>query len=199
MSNRDVSTNKNSSRRIYLLVVVVTSLAVSAIIFVGCKERFLFVIPGIVFIMSTVAVICLFGQVCCELISRTWPKSAGFIRYARIARFYLPAGGMHSGNSSPSYAYSLEVKYDYVVGGKWHNATRVSFVKNDYSSWKEAESARRRLLTDRTISVYYCPRIPSWSCIAHVKTRDIVIKLSAVATMSVVSLIFTLIAFYYLP
>ena len=59
--------------------------------------------------------------------------------------------------------------------------------------------ARHLLLQDRTINVFYCPLIPSWSCIAHVKTRDMVITLSVVVAICVMSLIFTLIAFYYLP
>ena len=178
---------------------MVTAVVASAIVFVGCKERFIFIVPGMVFIMFAVGTIGIFCQACCELISRRWPKTVGFIRRAEIVRSYIPAGGMHAGNSSPGYAYSISVDYDYAVDGKRYKGARISFLKKDYDSWKEADCARRLLLKDKNINVYYCPLIPSWSCIAHVQARDIVISVSMIAAISAVALIFTLLAYYYLP
>ena len=114
-------------------------------------------------------------------------------------RSYIPAGGMHVGNSSPCYAYSLVVDYDYSVGGKRYNGSRVSFVQKDYGSWKEADCARRVLLKNKSVDVYYCSQLPSVSCISHVKTREIAITICGVAAFCAVSLMFTLLAFYYLP
>lgn len=197
MSNRNDSTKKN---RILTCssVAVLTAVTSSAIFFVGWKGRFFFIVPGIVFIMFTVVAIGIFCQACCDLLSRRWPKTVGFIRSARVVRSYIPTGG-DAGNSSPRYAYSIDVDYDYAVGGKRHKGSRISFVKKDYSSWQEADCARRLLLKNKHLNVYYCPSIPSRSCIAHVQICDIVINVSVAVASSAVSLIFTLIAFYYLP
>lgn len=198
MCTRNSSTNKN--RRIScFFVAMVTAVVASAIVFVGCKERFIFIVPGIAFVMFAVAAIGIICQACCEVGSRRWPKTVGYIRRADIVRSYIPAGGMHAGNSSPCYAYSLVVDYDYSVGGKRYNGSRVSFVQKDYGSWKEADCARRVLLKNKSVDVYYCSQLPSVSCISHVQARDIVISVSMIAAISAVALIFTLLAYYYLP
>ena len=198
MRTRNVSTNKKR-RLSCLFVAMLTVVGASAVLFVGYKARFFFIVPGMVFLMFAVAAIGIIGQACCEIGSRRWPKTVGSIRRAGIARSYIPSGGMHAGNSSPSHAYSIDVEYDYAVGGKRHKGSRITFLKKDYSSWKEADHARRLLLKDENIDVYFCPQIPSLSCIAHVPTRDIAITVSAAVATSAVSLLFTLLAFHYLP
>ena len=199
MTTMPQEATRENRRLTSIFVAMITAVVISALIFVACKERFIFIVPGIVFFMFTVAAIVILCQACCELVSRRWPKAVGFIRRARIERSYIPAGGMHAGSSSPSYAYSIDVEYDYAAGGKQHKGTRISFVNKDYNSRKEAERARSLLLKNKKTSVYYCPLIPSWSCITHVQARDIAIKVSLIVAASVVSLIFTLLAFYYLP
>ena len=190
----------NKDRRLTcIFVLLITVIVASAIVFVGYTERFLFIVPGIVFIMFTVAESGIICQACCEVGSRRWPKTVGYIRRADIVRSYIPAGGMHAGNSSSCYAYSLVVDYDYSVGGKRYNGSRVSFVQKDYGSWKEADCARRFLLKNKSVDVYFCSQLPSVSCISHVKTREIAIKICGVAAICAVSLMFTLLAFYYLP
>ena len=198
MSTRNGSTNKNR-RLSCLFVAMVTAVVISAIIFVACKERFLYIVPGIAFVMFAVAAIGIISQACCDIVSRRWPKTVGYIRRAEIVRSYIPAGGMHAGNSSPCYAYSLVVDYDYSVGGKRYNGSRVSFVQKDYGSWEEADSARRLLLKNKSVDVYYCSQLPSVSCISHVKTREIAIIICVAVAISAVSLMFTLLAYYYLP
>ena len=198
MSARNSPTNKHR-RLTCLFVAIITAVGTSAIIYVGCKGRFFFIVPGIASLMFTVGAIGILCQACCELGSRRWPKAVGFIRRAEIARSYVPAGGMHAGNSSPTYAYSIDVEYDYAVGGRQYKGTRISFVKKDYNSRKEAECARGLLLKNDNINVYYCPLIPSWSCITHVQTRDIARNASVLVATSAVSLIFTMLAFHYLP
>jgi hypothetical protein len=136
-------------------------------------------------------------QACGELISRRWPETVGFMRCVRIVRTYT--GHRHAGNSSPTFDYDIEVDYDYVVKGRRYKGKRVSFVGKGYNSWKDADCARRPFLQNKNIKVYYCPLIPSWSCIAHTPTRDIVIGLSAAVGASALALIFTLLAFHYLP
>ena len=69
----------------------------------------------------------------------------------------------------------------------------------DYGSWKEADCARRVLLKNKSVDVYYCSQLPSVSCISHVKTREIAITICGVTAFCAVSLMFTLLAFYYLP
>lgn len=190
----------NKNRRLtWLLVLMITIVVASAIVFVGCKERFLFIVPGIVFIMFTVVASGIICQACCEIGSRRWSKTVGVIRRAEIVRSYIPAGGMHAGNSSPSHAYSLDVDYDYTVDGKLRKGSRVSFVKKDYGSWKEADCARRFLLKNKSVEVYYCALLPSLSCISHVQTSEIVMQVCVAVVIGVVSLMFTLLAFYYLP
>jgi len=198
MSTRSSFTRKNK-RLQCLFVLTVSVVGIPAIFFVGYEGRCFYLLPGMVFLMFAVAAIGILCQVCCELVSRMWPKATGFIRRAIIVRSYMPNGGKCTGNSSPQHAYSIAVDYDYAVAGKRHKGTRVSFVEKDYNSWKEADCARRPLLQNKNINVYYCPLIPSWSCIAHVQLRDIVIGVSAVGVASAVSLVFTLFAFYYLP
>lgn len=180
-------------------VAALTAVVVSALFFVGCKGRFFFIVPGLVFIMFTVVAIGIFCQAYCDIISRKWSKTVGFIRRAEIVRSYISAGGKHASNSSPCHTYSLDVDYDYAVGGKNYKGSRISFVKKGYVSWKEADCARRILMKDKNINVYYCPSIPSWSCISHVQIADIVISVCFAVASSVVSLIFTLFAYYYLP
>jgi hypothetical protein len=119
------------------------------------------------------------------------------MRCVRIVRTYT--GHRHAGNSSPTFDYYIEADYDYVVKGKRYKGKRVSFVGKGYNSWKDADCARRPFLQNKNIKVYYCPLIPSWSCIAHTPTRDIVIGLSAAVGASALALIFTLLAFHYLP
>ena len=196
MSTRNNSTKK---KRIltYLSVTALTAVAMSAIFFVGYKGRFFFILPGFVFIMFTVVAIGIFCQACCDIISRRWPETVGFMRCVRIVRTYTGHG--HAGNSSPTFDYYIEVDYDYVVKGRRYKGKRVSFVGKGYNSWKDADCARRPFLQNKNIKVYYCPLIPSLSCIAHTPTRDIVIGLSAAVGASVVSVIATLLAFYYLP
>lgn len=182
-----------------LFVLMIAIIGVLAIFFVGWEGRFFFIVPGIVFFMFTVVAIGIFCQASCELISRRWLKTVGFIRRAEIVRSYISAGGKYASNSSPCHTYSLDVDYDYAVGGKNYKGSRVSFVKKGYVSWKEADCARRILMKDKNINVYYCPSIPSWSCISHVQIGDIVISVCFAVASSVVSLIFTLFAYYYLP
>ena len=190
--------NSSAKRKRHIAcVLVVTVFVISAMIFVACKGRYVFIVPGIAFVMLTMAAMGFLCQTCCELISRRWPKSVGFMRCVRIVRSY--AGRGHAGNTSPLFDYSIEVDYDYVVEGRRYKGTRISFVEKGYNSWKEADHARRPLLQNKNVNVYYCPLIPSWSCIAHAQIRDIVIGVSAAVAMSAGALMFTLLAFYYLP
>ena len=186
----------NKSRRLQICLVLIFSVVViSAIIFVACQERFVFILPGLWFLVTSFAAIMLFCQVYCELRSRRWPMAVGLIRRAGIVRSYMPSGG----NSPPSKAYTIVVEYNYIVADKQYKGTRVSFVKKDYASWKEADVARRRFMQDKKINVYYCPLIPSLSCITHLQLSDIMITVSAVVAFNAVLLIVTLLAFYYLP
>lgn len=190
----------NKSRRFQIcLVSIVTVIVITAMIFVACKERLFFILPGFAFLLSVFAIIMLLFQVYCELSSRQWPMATGLIRSNRIVRSYSPSGGAWAGNSSPPHTYSIVVEYDYVVADKRYKGTRVSFVKKDYNSWKAADGARHYFLQDKKINVFYCPLIPSLSCIAHLKLSDIMITVSTVVVFCAVSLIFTLLAFYYLP
>ncbi len=190
----------NKSRRLQICLVLIASVVgISAIIFVACQERFVFILPGLVFLVASFATIMLFCQVYCELRSRRWPMAVGLIRRAGIVRSYMPSGGKWAGNSPPPNAYTIVVEYNYIVADKQYKGTRVSFVKKDYASWKEADVARRRFMQDKKINVYYCPLIPSLSCITHRQLSDIMISVSAVVAFSAGSLIVTLLAFYYLP
>lgn len=190
----------NKSRRLQICLVLIASVVgISAIIFVACQERFVFILPGLVFLVASFATIMLFCQVYCELRSRRWPMAVGLIRRAGIVRSYMPSGGKWAGNSPPPNAYTIVVEYNYIVADKQYKGTRVSFVKKDYASWKEADVARRRFMQDKKINVYYCPLIPSLSCITHLQLSDIMISVSAVVAFSAGSLIVTLLAFYYLP
>ena len=186
----------SKSRRLQIyLVSIVTAIVVCAIIFIGCIGRFFFILPGMVLLVSIICVILIFWQACCDLMSRSWPKASGSIKRAIVERSYMPNGG----KSSPQYAYSIMVDYDYAVGGKRYMGTRVSFVEKVYASWKEADVVRRHFLRDKNINVYYCPLMPSYSCIAHSQLRDIVISVSGVVAFCVGSLIFTVLALRYLP
>lgn len=190
----------NKSRRLQICLVLIASVVgISAIFFVACKERFVFILPGLVFLVASFATIMLFCQVYCELRSRRWPMAVGLIRRAGIVRSYMPSGGKWAGNSPPPNAYTIVVEYNYIVADKQYKGTRVSFVKKDYASWKEADVARRRFMQDKKINVYYCPLIPSLSCITHLQLSDIMISVSAVVAFSAGALIVTLLAFYYLP
>ena len=190
----------NKSRRLQIiLVLIATVVFISAIIFVACQERFVFILPGLVFLVASFATIMLFCQVYCELRSRRWPMAVGLIRRVGIVRSYMPSGGKWAGNSPPPHAYTIVVEYNYSVADKQYKGTRVSFVKKDYASWKEADVARRRFMQDKKINVYYCPLIPSLSCITHLQLSDIMISVSAVVAFSAGLLIVTLLAFYYLP
>ncbi len=190
----------NKSRRLQICLVLIASVVgISAIIFVACQERFVFILPELVFLVASFATIMLFCQVYCELRSRRWPMAVGLIRRAGIVRSYMPSGGKWAGNSPPPHAYTIVVEYNYSVADKQYRGTRVSFVKKDYASWKEADVARRRFMQDKKINVYYCPLIPSLSCITHLQLSDIMISVSAVVAFSAGSLIVTLLAFYYLP
>jgi len=180
-------------------VAMVSAVGISAIIFVACQERFVFILPGLVFLVASFATIMLFCQVYCELRSRRWPMAVGLIRRAGIVRSYMPSGGKWAGNSPPPNAYTIVVEYNYIVADKQYKGTRVSFVKKDYASWKEADVARRRFMQDKKINVYYCPLIPSLSCITHLQLSDIMITVSVVVAFNAVLLIVTLLAFYYLP
>ena len=187
----------NKSRRLQIcLVLIATVVSISAIIFVACQERFVFILPGIWFLVTSFATIMLFCQVYCELRSRRWPMAVGLIRRVGIVRSYMPSGGK---DSPPSFAYTIVVEYNYIVADKQYKGTRVSFVNKDYASWKEADVARRPFMQDKKINVYYCPLIPSLSCITHLKLSDIMITVSAVVAFNAVLLIVTLLAFYYLP
>lgn len=188
-----------SRRHQICLVSIVTVVVIAAIIFVACKERFVFILPGLALLVSVFATIIHLFQVYCELRSRQWPMATGSIRSNRIVRSYAPSGGMWAGNSSPPHTYSIAVEYDYVVADKRYEGTRVSFVKKDYNSWKAANAARLQFLQRKNINVFYCPSIPSMSCITHLQFRDIVISVGTMAAFSVVLLMFTLLAFYYLP
>ena len=186
----------NKSRRLQICLVLIASVVViSAIIFVACQERFVFILPGLWFLLISFATIMLFCQVYCELRSRRWPMAVGLIRRAGIVRSYMPSGG----DSPPSKAYTIVVEYNYSVADKQYKGTRVSFVKKDYASWKEADVARCRFMQDKKINVYYCPLIPSLSCITHLQLSDIMITVSVVVAFNAVLLIVTLLAFYYLP
>jgi len=190
----------NKSRRLQICLVLIASVVgISAIIFVACQERFVFILPGLVFLVASFATIMLFCQVYCELRSRRWPMAVGLIRRAGIVRSYMPSGGEWAGNSPPPNAYTIVVEYNYIVADKQYKGTRVSFVKKDYASWKEADVARRRFMQDKKINVYYCPLIPSLSCITHLQLSDIMITVSVVVAFNAVLLIVTLLAFYYLP
>ena len=185
----------NKSRRFQICLVLIASVVfISAIIFVACQERFVFILPGLWFLMASIATIMLFCQVYCELRSRRWPMAVGLIRRVGIVRSYMPSGG-----NSPSFAYTIVVEYNYIVADKQYKGTRVSFVNKDYASWKEADVARRPFMQDKKINVYYCPLIPSLSCITHLKLSDIMITVSVVVGFNAVLLIVTLLAFYYLP
>ena len=187
----------NKSRRLQIcLVLIATVVFISAIIFVACQERFVFILPGLWFLGASFAAIMLFCQVYCELRSRRWPMAVGLIRRVGIVRSYMPSGGK---NSPPSKAYTIVVEYNYIVADKQYKGTRVSFVNKDYASWKEADVARRPFMQDKKINVYYCPLIPSLSCITHLKLSDIMITVSVVVGFNAVLLIVTLLAFYYLP
>jgi hypothetical protein len=196
MSIRNNSTKK---KRIltYSSVAALSVVAVSAMFFVGYKGRFFFILPGFGFIMFTVVAIGIFCQACCDIISRRWPETVGFIRSSKIVKSF--AGGSQVGNSSHTYTYSIDVEYEYSVGSKRYKGRRISFFQEDYSSWNEAHCAKSRFQKNKNTTVYYCPQIPSVSCIAHTPTRDIVIGLSAAVGASAVSLIFTLLTYYYLP
>ena len=188
-----------SRRHQICLVSIVSVVVIAAMIFVACKERFVFILPGLGLLVGSFSTIMLFCQVYCELRSRRWPMAVGLIRRVGIVRSYMPSGGKWGGNSPPSYAYTIVVEYNYIVADKQYKGTRVSFVKKDYASWKEADVARRRFMQDKKINVYYCPLIPSLSCITHLQFSDIMIIVSAVVAFSAGSLILTLLAFYYLP
>ena len=190
----------NKSRRLQICLVLIASVVgISAIFFVACKERFVFILPGLVFLVASFATIMLFCQVYCELRSRRWPMAVGLIRSAGIVRSCMPSGGEWDGNSQPPHAYTIVVEYNYSVADKQYKGTRVSFVEKDYASWKEADAARRHFMQDKKINVYYCPLIPSLSCITHLQLSDIMISVSAVVAFSAGALIVTLLAFYYLP
>ena len=190
----------NKSRRLQICLVLIFSVVgISAIIFVACQERFVFILPGLWFLLTSFATIMLFCQVYCELRSRRWPMAVGLIRRAGIVRSYMPSGGMWDGNSPPPHDYTIVVEYNYSVADKQYKGTRVSFVKKDYASWKEADAASRRFMQDKKINVYYCPLIPSLSCITHLQLSDIMITVSVVVAFNAVLLIVTLLAFFYLP
>lgn len=190
----------NKSRRLQICLVLIFSVVViSAIIFVACQERFVFILPGLWFLVTSFVTIMLFCQVYCELRSRRWPMAVGLIRRAEIVRSYMSSGGEWDGNSPPPKAYTIVVEYNYIVADKQYKGTRVSFVNKDYASWKEADAVRRRFMQDKKINVYYCPLIPSLSCITHLQLSDIMITVSAVVAFNAVLLIVSLLAFYYLP
>lgn len=187
----------NKSRRHQIcLVSIVSVVVIAAMIFVACKERFVFIVPGLWLLVSVFATIMHLFQVYCELRSRRWPMAVGLIRRVGIVRSYMPSGGK---DSPPSFAYTIVVEYNYIVADKQYKGTRVSFVNKDYASWKEADVARRPFMQDKKINVYYCPLIPSLSCITHLKLSDIMITVSVVVGFNAVLLIVTLLAFYYLP
>ena len=185
-----------SRRHQICLVSIVTVVFIAAIILVACKERFVFIVPGLWLLVSVFATIMHLFQVYCELRSRRWPMAVGLIRRVGIVRSYMPSGGK---DSPPSFAYTIVVEYNYIVADKQYKGTRVSFVNKDYASWKEADVARRPFMQDKKINVYYCPLIPSLSCITHLKLSDIVISVGIMAAFNVVLLMLTLLAFYYLP
>ena len=196
MSTRNSSAGRNRFFDCFC-VFAVTVISISALFFIGCKQRFFFILPGMGFLMFAMVAGVHLCQSYCELVSRRWPETVGFMRCVRIVRTYTGRG--HAGNSSPTFDYYIEVDYDYGVKGRRYKGKRVSFVGKVYNSWKDADCARRPFLQNKNIKVYYCPLIPSLSCIAHVHPRDIVISLSAAGAASVVLLACTLLAFYCLP
>lgn len=196
MSTRNSSAGRNRFFDCFC-VFAVTVIGISALFFIGCKQRFFFILPGMGFLMFAMVAGVYLCQACCDIISRRWPETVGFMRCVRIVRTYT--GSRHVGNSSPTFDYYIEVDYDYVVKGRRYKGKRVSFFGKGYNSWKDADCARRPFLQNKNIKVYYCPQIPSVSCIAHTPTRDIVMGLSAAVGASAVSLACTLLAFYCLP
>lgn len=196
MSMRNSFANKSKHRQC-LLVFIVTVAVCSVIVFVACKQRFCFLVPGMGLLLFAGIAIALLGQACCELVSRRWPLTVGFMRCVRIVKSYT--GNGHTGNSPPAFVYSLEVDYDYEVKGRRYNGKRVAFWGIGYKTWMEADRARRPFPQDKNVNVYYCPLNPSWSCVAHARIRDVAIGVSAAVAASVVTLALTLLAFYRLP
>mgnify|MGYP006969187999 CR=1 FL=1 len=110
--------------------------------------------------------------------------------------------GSNKLNATLSFSLNIKTEFAYSTSGAilfYLITETVSFVNKDYASWKEADVARRRFMQDKKINVYYCPLIPSLSCITHLQFSDIMIIVSAVVAFSAGSLILTLLAFYYLP
>lgn len=192
MSKRNCSMNKNRCFTCFF-VAMFTVVFFLLIFFIGYKGQFFFLVPGIGFFIFAIIAIGSSCQACGELISRRWPTTIGFIRCSKIVKSFA------SGSQSHTYTYSIDVEYEYSVGGKRYKGRRISFFQKDYSSWNEAHCAKSRFQKNKNTTVYYCPQIPSVSCIAHTPTRDIVIGLSAAVGASALALIFTLFVFYRLP
>ena len=97
MRKRNSFTNK-SRRRQFLLALTVTVVVISAMIFVACKGRYIFIVPGMGFLLFAVTAVVFLSRACCELISRRWPKTIGFMRCAKIVRSYAGRGHAVAGN-----------------------------------------------------------------------------------------------------
>lgn len=69
MSMRNSFANKSKHRQC-LLVFIVTVAVCSVIVFVACKQRFCFLVPGMGLLLFAGIAIALLGQACCELVSR---------------------------------------------------------------------------------------------------------------------------------
>ena len=72
----------NKSRRLQICLVLIASVVgMSAIIFVACQARFVFILPGLVFLVASFATIMLFCQVYCELSEATGSDLIATVNY----------------------------------------------------------------------------------------------------------------------
>lgn len=76
MSKRNSFTNK-SRRRQFLLALTVTVVTISAIIFVACKERFFFILPGMGFLLFAVTAVVFLSRASAAVIGGWEWKTTG--------------------------------------------------------------------------------------------------------------------------
>lgn len=87
-----------------------------------------------------------------------WPATPGLITHSEMNREWKKdEQNLNEGD----YMYSAEVRYNYSVGGKQYEGTRIEATQSSTSSESSVEETLQEYAMGNTVSVYYNPESPN--------------------------------------
>lgn len=87
-----------------------------------------------------------------------WPTTSGVITSSEMTKEWKKD---EQNSKKGDYMYTAHVRYNYLVGGKEYDGTRIELAQGSTSSQSSVEETLQEYAKGNTVSVYYNPESPN--------------------------------------